>query len=52
LTAVDDNLPSDCVVNFNNIHTLPRGLFRRPVATLSARRMTEVCRTLCDAVGC
>jgi mRNA interferase MazF len=52
LTAGEDGVPSDCVVNFDNIHTLPRSTFRRRVAQLSARRMTHVCRTLRDALGC
>jgi mRNA interferase MazF len=52
LTAEDDGLPSDCVVNFDNVHTLPRSTFRRQVTQLSARRMTQVCRTLRDSMGC
>ena len=34
LTAQRDRLPSDCVVNFDNVHTIPRGAFRRRVTTL------------------
>src|SRR5438309_1481631 len=34
LTVDEDNVPSDCVVNFDNIHTVPRAAFRRIVATL------------------
>ena len=52
LNPADDGIPSDCVVNFDNLHTLPRAAFRRRVTTLSARRMAQVCRTLRDAVGC
>lgn len=52
LTAEEDGLPSDCVVNFDNVHTLPRSTFRRQVTQLSARRMTQACRTLRDATGC
>jgi mRNA interferase MazF len=52
LTAEQDGLPSDCVVNFDNVHTLPRSTFRREVARLSARRMMQACRTLRDATGC
>ena len=36
LTAAEDGLPSDCIVNFDNVHTLPRHLpavRRRPLAT-------------------
>jgi mRNA interferase MazF len=52
LTAERDGLPSDCVANFDNLHTLPRAVFRRRVATLPAPRMAEACRTLRDSVGC
>jgi mRNA interferase MazF len=52
LTAQRDRVPSDCVVNFDNIHTIPRHAFRRRVATLSQARMTEACRALRDALGC
>ena len=52
LTAARDGLPSDCVVNFDNVHTIPRAVFRRRVAMLSAQRMAQACRALRDAVGC
>lgn len=52
LTSEEDGVPSDCVVNFDNIHTLPRNVFRRPVTQLSARRMSQACRVLRDATGC
>lgn len=52
LTAADDDLPTDCVVNFDNLHTVPRSAFRRRVASLSDARMGQACRTLRDAVGC
>lgn len=52
LTAVDDGLPDDCVVNFDNVHTLTRERFRRRVAILSPARMAQACRTLNAATGC
>ena len=52
LTAAADGLPSDCVANFDNIHTLPRPAFRRRVATLTPARMAEGCRVLRSALGC
>ena len=52
LTATDDELPTDCVVNFDNLHTLPREAFRRRITGLSPARMAVACRTLDDAVGC
>jgi len=52
LTAADDGVPTDCVVNFDNIHTLPRAAFRHHLATLSPSRLAECCRVLRDATGC
>jgi mRNA interferase MazF len=52
LTARDDAVPTDCVVNFDNIHTVPREMFRRSVATLSAARMAQACKALAAATGC
>lgn len=52
LTVDDDGVPTDCVVNFDNIHTLPRSAFRRHVATLSPARMASACQALRDATGC
>ena len=52
LTTSGDGVPSDCVANFDNLHTLPRAVFRRHVATLSPRRMAEACAALSAATGC
>lgn len=52
LTPGADGVPSDCVVNFDNIHTIRRDDFRRFVAKLSPRRQAEVCQRLRDATGC
>lgn len=52
LTAAKDGVPTDCVVNFDNLHTLPRQAFRRRVATLSPSRMARACRVLSEALGC
>ena len=51
LSAADDGVPSDCVVNFDNLHTLPRASFRRRIATLSPARLAEACRVLQAATG-
>lgn len=50
--SADDGVPTDCVVNFDNLHTLPRDTFRRRITTLSPSRMAAACRTLADATGC
>jgi mRNA interferase MazF len=52
LTADDDGVPTDSVVNFDNLHTLPRQALRRRVTALSAARMAEACRALAAATGC
>jgi mRNA interferase MazF len=52
LTAEHDAVPTDCVVNFDNLHTIPKTAFRRRVVALSAARMAAACRTLRDALGC
>jgi mRNA interferase MazF len=52
LTAEHDGIPSDCVVNFDNLHTVPRGSLRRRVTALRPSRMVEACRTLAAATGC
>ena len=52
LTAAGDDVPTDCVVNFDNLHTLPRSVFRRRVSTLAPKRMAQACGVLNDAMGC
>ena len=36
LTASSDGVPTDCIVNFDNLHTLARESFRSRVTTLSS----------------
>jgi mRNA interferase MazF len=52
LTATDDRVPTDCVVNFDNLHTLPRNTFRRKVTELSPARMAQACDVLVASTGC
>ena len=52
LTASEDGVPTDCIVNFDNVHTLARATFRRRVTTLSPARLAEACRVLAAAMGC
>ena len=51
LTTVD-GVPTNSVVNFDNIHTIPRAAFRRKVVALPSSRMADVCRVLKAATGC
>ena len=52
LTAANDGVPSDCVVNFDNIHTISRDLLRRRVTQLTPRRMAQACAAMAAATGC
>ncbi len=52
LTPEEDGVPTACVVNFDNLHTVERAALRRHVATLSPARMAQACRALKDALGC
>lgn len=47
-----DGVPTNCVVNFDNIHTIPRNTLRRRVTLLSPARMAGACRALQAATGC
>ena len=52
LTARYDGVPSDSVVNFDTILTVPRSAFRRRVTQLSAPRLEDACDALRAATGC
>jgi mRNA interferase MazF len=52
LSAAMDRVPSDCLVNFDNLHTLPKSVFRRRIAQLSPTRLAQACRVLRDSVEC
>ena len=47
----EDGMPTACVATFDNLHTLRRGAFRRPITRLSAAKMVEACRVLSRALG-
>ena len=47
-----DGVPTDCVVSFDNLHTVPRAALRRRVTQLAAPLMAEACRALRDALTC
>ena len=52
LTAHDDGVPSDCVINFDQIHTVTRTAFRRRITALNPARLHQACRTLAASTGC
>ena len=47
-----DGVPTDCVVNFDTIHTLPREAFRRRLTRVGPSRIEEACRVLQASTGC
>ena len=47
-----DGLRAECVVSFDNLHTLPRSAFRRRLTTLRPSRMNDACDVLTAALGC
>lgn len=47
-----DGVPSECVVSFDNITTIPRSSFRSYVTTLSQARMHLACSSLNESLGC
>lgn len=47
-----DGVPTPCVVNFDNIHTIARERFRRMVVALPPPRVAEACRVMQAATGC
>lgn len=52
LSPEADGVPTACVVNFDNLHTISRQSFRRPITQLSEERLAETCRVLRDSTGC
>ena len=48
----EDGMPAVCVASFDNLHTLRRDAFLRPITRLSMAKMAEACRVLTRALGC
>ena len=47
-----DGMPRTCVLNADNVASLPKGYVGDLITTLSAERLAEVCRALDYATGC
>jgi mRNA-degrading endonuclease toxin of MazEF toxin-antitoxin module len=45
LTPEDDGMPTRCVANLDNLHTLRKDAFRRRVVQLPSARMSQACIT-------
>jgi mRNA interferase MazF len=52
LTPDTDGVPTHCVANFDNLHTLPRESLRRLITQLGSVTMAKACRVLRDSTGC
>jgi len=50
--GADDGMPRACVLNADNVASLPKGHLGDLVTTLSPERLAEVCRALDHATGC
>jgi mRNA interferase MazF len=50
--STDDGMPADCVLNFDNLAVLHKGLFVERICRLSPVRMVQACRALSVAMGC
>jgi mRNA interferase MazF len=48
----EDGMPRPCVLNADNVASLPKGYLGDVLTTLSAARLAEVCRALTQATGC
>lgn len=47
-----DGLPRPCVVNLDNLASVPVGLLSERITLLGPDRMHEACRALAHATGC
>ena len=50
--GVEDGLKNDSAVSLDNVRTIEQSALRQFIATLSERKMAEVCHALAFATGC
>ena len=50
--GVDDGMPTDCAVSFDNLRVVPKRYLVDRVCSLDPVRMVEACRALRHAVDC
>jgi mRNA interferase MazF len=48
----DDGMPDRCALSFDNIQTMPLGLFTERICRLGVDRLEQVCRALNAATAC
>jgi mRNA interferase MazF len=47
-----DGMPSDCVLSFDNVTTVPKALLTERIAGVPEARLSELCDALRAATGC
>ena len=52
ILAEEDGMPERCALSFDNIVTMPKGLFTTRICRLGVDRLDQVCRALATATGC
>lgn len=52
LTVSDDGVAQNCVVNLDNVETVPQSLLTERMTALSPVRMRDVCAALGTATAC
>jgi len=48
----EDGMPEPCVLSFDNVTTLPKGLLTERICRLGLDRLAEACAALRHATGC
>jgi mRNA interferase MazF len=52
VVGIDEGLKRDSAVNLDHVQTVDQSLLKRCLGSLSAAKMTAVCRALVIATGC
>jgi mRNA interferase MazF len=50
--GVDDGMPTDCAVSFDNLRVVPKAYLVDRVCSLDTTRLVEACRALRATVDC
>ena len=50
--GVEDGMPTECVLSFDNLVTVPKAMLTERITTLSVAHLDEACRRLAIATGC
>lgn len=48
----EDGMPTECVLSFDNLATVPKSLLTERITRLSVPNLTALCRALKVATGC